>query len=474
MIDSKQFIIGKNMSHLPENWQTIQLGNGFQLCYQQELRIWHSDDGRVVLLGHAWQTDPCRGTPEDEIGSVVRGGCIIHEDVYEVEKTWCGRYLLIVDDWIYLDSSGLLGVFYSNCHVSSSLHVLCGIEGREIIYPPIEHRKSPDFVPGAATCYDGVKRLLPSQIYNYVKGEVKIRPLLPDGIIHTDSDQSRISLFEKYFVHSLKNMQKHFEGIDLWLALTGGRDSRVTMASLERAGIPYHSFTLEHGYISAADRKIPFKITKKLKRPHLFISRADKKFSQKRYDDYKVHSSGMAVDEDWRHYAFSQYDDLLGSSGSDSVVILRSGVWESVCDFFRQFCKSDYNLRELFPFNSFVQSLDEWYSYVKADKNNEWMTIWDRTYFDLRLGCWLSSVEQSCDIMDGMTFIQPCNSRIFISILLGFDRIDRIAKKHEEKMVSSLCPSIASIPYDYQYYRTFMLMKRAIGKIIRKVWHGKK
>ena len=71
MIDSKQFIIGKNMSHLPENWQTIQLGNGFQLCYQQELRIWHSDDGRVVLLGHAWQTDPCRGTPEDEIGSVV-------------------------------------------------------------------------------------------------------------------------------------------------------------------------------------------------------------------------------------------------------------------------------------------------------------------------------------------------------------------------------------------------------------------
>jgi len=79
--------------------------------------------------------------------------------------------VLIVDEWIYLDCCGLLGVFYSNCHVSSSLHVLCGIEGREVIYPQIEHRKSPDFVPGAETCYDGVKRLLPSQIYNLVKGE---------------------------------------------------------------------------------------------------------------------------------------------------------------------------------------------------------------------------------------------------------------------------------------------------------------
>ena len=106
---------------------------------------------------------------------------------------------------------------------------------------------------------------------------------------------------------------------------------------------------------------------------------------------------------------------------------------------------------------------------MKADKTNDWMTIWDRTYFDLRLGCWLSSVEQSCDIMDGMTFIQPCNSRILLSILLDFDRTDRVAKKHQEKIVRSLCPLIASIPYDYQYHRTFKLMKRAISKIIRTV-----
>lgn len=469
MIDSKQFIIGKIISHLPVNWRVFQMENGFQLCYQQDLRMWHSEDSRAVLLGHAWQTDPDRGTPEDEIGNVVRREFIKHEDVYDIEKTWCGRYVLIVDEWIYLDCCGLLGVFYSNCHVSSSLHVLCGIEGREIIYPQIEHRKSPDFVPGAETCFDGVKRLLPSQIYNYVKSEVMIRPLLPDGIIHTDSDKSRVSLLEKYYVHSLKNLQKHFEGVELWLALTGGRDSRTTMALMERAGIQYHCYTLESHYISTADRKIPYKIAKKLKRPHVFISRADKEFSQKRYDDYKVHTSGMAVDEDWRHYAFNEFNNLLVNSGSDAVIILRSGVWESVCEFYRKRCKSGFNLRELFPYNSFEQSLDAWFSYVKTDKTNDWMTIWDRTYFDLRLGCWLSSVEQSCDIMDGLTFIQPCNSRIFLSILLDFDRNNRIAKKHEEKIVKELCPLIAGIPYDYQYHSTFMQMKLAIGKIIRTV-----
>ena len=65
--------------------------------------------------------------------------------------------------------------------------------------------------------------------------------------------------------------------------------------------------------------------------------------------------------------------------------------------------------------------------------------------------------------MDGITSIQPCNCRLFLSLLIGFDQRERVAKTHEEKIVNKICPILKGIPYDYQY-----IPKQSFVKIIRR------
>lgn len=340
MINDKQFILGQK-SFQSLGWKNLQLSNGFVLSYQEKLKVWTNDPRNIVLLGNMWQVDPNRESPQEELKKLVMTGKTTHEDVFEVEKTWCGRYLLIVDDWIYLDTIGSLGVFYSDEHVSSSLNVLCEAENREMVFPDIVHGRNPDFVPGMRTCYDGVKRLLPSQIYNFVTHEVKSRPLLPDGVVAADSYEERIDLLEKYFIHSLQNMEACFRGQSLCLALTGGRDNRAAMAMLEKSGVEYRTFTCWHEHIKKADVSIPVMLAKKLKKEHLFVPRDENKYSQQRYDDYRIHTAGMAVDEDWKFYLYFQYDDVRGENGETGldVVILRSGIWENTSEFYSSFLK---------------------------------------------------------------------------------------------------------------------------------------
>ena len=469
MIDDKQFIIGKDKYELP-GWKHILMANGLIFSYQEKLKVWHNESSSILLLGHAWQAEPDRGTPISELGKLFAKGTITHTDVYEMEKTWCGRYLLIVNDWIYLDTIGCLGVFYSTEHISCSLNVLCTVEDREIVYPDIIHEHDPDFIPGMRTCYEGVRRLLPSQILNIITHEVKTRPLLPDGTIPSDSQNNRIDMLERCFVHSLKNMADYFKGQPLWLGLTGGRDSRAALAMLEKSGLDYSTYTLGYKWIDPADYIIPTKLTKKLKRGNRFLPPTENGSFQKRYNNYRIHTAGMSVDHDWNYYANDQYRPL--SCNGEDIVLLRSSIWENTNDYYALFSKEEeLDFEKIFPeikTNQFLRDVFyEWYDYTIRDSINKDISILNRTYWELRTGCWVSSIEQSYDMMEHITSIQPCNCRLFLSILMGFDQPDRFAKRHEEFIVQRVCPAIGKIPYDTEY-KVRVKLKTRIHRILRK------
>ncbi|MBO4542276.1 MAG: hypothetical protein J5725_03755 [Bacteroidales bacterium] len=450
-------------------WKNVKLSNGFVLSYHDKLNVWLDNSRNIVILGNVWQVDHKQKSPTDVVQGINLEDDFI-DAIYEMEKTWCGRYVLIVKDWIFLDTIGSLGIFYNDMHISSSLNVLCTAENKKIIYPNIKHGEMPDFIPGMQTCYNGIKRLLPSQIYNIVTKEVRIRPLLPDGVISSKSDNDRIELLEHYFVHSLQNMGTLFNGKDIWLSLTGGRDSRAAMAFMERAGIKYKTFTCEYPGIKLADIDLARRLSRKARRKHLFVKREKTSYSQDRYDNYRVHTAGMAVDQDWNFYAYNQYQKL--TKNNSEIVILRNSIWENVNDYYSQYCKDgNLNLERLFSSikeDEFLKSsLLEWYNYVQHDDlNKNDLSIWNRMLWELRTGCWLSSIEQSFDMMDGITSIQPCNCRLFLSILAGFNQKDRSAKKHEEYIVERVCTKLSKIPYDYQYtYSVYMRFRRLLGNV---------
>ncbi len=474
MINDKQFFIAKSNNSIFTDWEKIALSEGYTLHYHKDLNIgYHCEN--IVLIGYAWQVDPNRKSPQEELEQLAKKTDISHEDVYDVEKTWCGRYILIVNDWMYTDTCATLGVFYDEIIVTSSLNVLCIIEGRPLVFPEITHGKLPDFFPGMRTPYENVKRLLPSQILNYTDREYKIRPLLIDTPPNFDSKESRAQDFVRYFVHSAQNLSKLFVNRTIWLAVTGGRDSRTTLACFEKAKIEYKTFTLWHNQISLPDYIIPQKLAKVVHHKHLYLLRDETQFSQIRYSDYKTHTSGMAVDEDWNFYAYNQYQALR--SGNEQIVIVRNGVWEIASFFFLvHFKEKSNNLTTLFPGikdnELFYKSVMEWKEFVEKDSKNTSLVFRDRIYWDLRGGCWLSSIEQSFDLMDGITSIQTANCRLFLSLLFGFDPKDRAKKIHEEKIVEVLFPPLAKIPYDYQY-ETFTQRihryKKEVKKIIKNI-----
>jgi len=477
MINDRQFFITKEHPITFSDWKEIKLLNGYSLhCHKGLNIVYHSKN--ITLLGYAWQVDPKRKSPQEELELLQQKNAICHNDVYDIEKSWCGRYVLIVNEFIYLDTCGTLGVFYSDKIVTSSLNVLCSLENREVILPDIEHGKMPDFVPGMMTPYSGVKRLLPSQILNYISKECKIRPLLIDKAPSFSSDKERIYNFAQYFEHSVKNLSKIFSSIPIWIAITGGRDSRATLAFFEKAQVDYKTFTLWHNWISKPDFVIPKKLAKLTRKTHRYIKRNEKEYSEKRFNDYLIHTAKMAVDEDWLFYAYNQYQALI--ENNKPIVIIRSSIWEIPNDYYTMcYGEKSKDLTVIYPGiknnDLFYKSCMEWKDFVKNDELNSSISFANRTLWEMRECCWLSSIEQSFDLMNGIISIQIANCRLFLSLLFGFNAKDRIQKKHEDKIASTICPAFAKIPYDYQYetvkqkiQRIQSVVKGTIIKIIGK------
>ena len=415
MIDSKQFII-TNKPFEKDDWCSLTLINGKILSYHRGLHVCHNPDCSVLLLGHAWSvvSEEELYSPYHFIESASKD--ISEEDIIKEECHWCGRYIVIANNRIYLDTAGVLGVFYSPEVISSSLHVACTYLCIPMVYPDIKLKENPDFVPGMQTTYPEIKRLLPSQVLHMDTLTYHTRPLLPEGIIKESTDKAQIELLTKHYECSLKNMSKEFYGQKIWLAITGGIDSRTVLAMLEKSGLPYQLFTLEHNHISDGDVIIPAMLAKTLKRTYRFIRRKGVRDNY-RYKAYQTNCAGYAVVP----YLFNATDD---------------------------FGRTSY----------FIPNI------------NSGITLWNRTLWELRSGCWLSSIEQSLDIIDNITSVQSCNCRLFLSILFGFDLQDRFSKKHEERITAYLCPSLKGIPYDYQngYKFSFAFMKRKLKQLIKR------
>jgi hypothetical protein len=477
MVDDKQFIIrpsSQNVDVFPnERQRELTLPCGLMLVYERHLNVCCNEDGTAVLIGDAWQVHPLKESPETILKAFTGETTI--EDVYHEEKTWCGRYVLIVNNWLFLDFCGTLGVFYSDdTRLSSSYRILCEQIEAEVIYPDTLGEDLMNFVPGPLTPSDLVKRLMPNEIINIKTGERRSRPLNPDGVWKVENNQERINELKKYFTCSLRNMAKHFPDSTFWLALTGGTDSRTLMALLESSGINYKAFTCWHEGISEGDLVLPPKLAEAVHVPYKFIERRADNYSSSRSEEYRRHTGGMADDADKPMYVYGQYQEL---DPQHQVVLLRSGIWEHSCNFFKKrftqkaalAMEKHFDIEQVFPTSSkhelYRQSFCQWQKLREGDTVNKDINIWDLLYLEQRLGAWLSSIEQGFDLMEGIVSVQCCNSRLFFSILTGFPDEGKNRKKHEMNIVRQSCPILSK----YMYESNLTLKKR-----IKNVLHDLK
>ena len=228
-------------------------------------------------------------------------------------------------------------------------------------------------------------------------------------------------------------------------AATGGRDSRTTLSVLNHAGIDFKMFSFDHEYISKGDTVVPRMLADASQKEYRFVHRNTANYSKQRESDYVTHCAGMAEDADKLFYIYDQYHEL---DAGENAVIINSGIYEATVPDYLSLDKIVEGAKR----NDLLEkSINDWLLRAEEDQKNCSIEISNRAYLDLRAGCWLSSIEQSLDIIDGITSIHPINCRYLISLLMGYDRERRMNKAHEELITVTACPSFKEIPYDSDF-----------------------
>jgi GT2 family glycosyltransferase len=442
---ARQFVLSRRRFDYP-GFRHLELPNGFVLSFHPGLRVRATPDRRTVLLGLAWSCDPSVPDP-----LAAAAACPTDDDLERLLDSWSGRWILLRDGRLRMDACGLLGVFFRGADCSSSLALLGRHLGFRPRRPGLRHQfGGMDFYPGPLTPQLGVFRLLPSQGFDLAAAAPFERPPEP-AAPDFPSEVARVAAVLDAFDVLLPRIAADYPG-RVRLPLTAGYDSRTLAALLHHAGVAFDAFTLDHRRLRAGDRDIPPRLSAVLGRPHRFVPRPAKP-DEARFRAWDAHCAGLAVDEDRNFYAFRQYPEP--AEPSCRVAVLRGGVWESVREYYRVKHKLFRTASDLSEFKSaflnvrfrpdLQRAFAAWLDHCRAVPSP--LDPVDRYYLEQRAGAWLSSAEQSLDIIPGMDSIQPCNCRRILSILRSFAREDRIACRHQVAIIRAACPALLDLPF---------------------------
>ena len=449
MVDDRQFLISKKALEKP-GFTSVSLTDGYILSYHTKLPVYIHRSRQILLLGTAWQVREDRRAPVSEIERLAgeNPDGIGEQEIFSMEESWCGRYVLIIQGRVYLDAAGQLGVFYSSEGISGSIHLLAEQMG----LPEKRFQASSDlnWLPGPLTQYDQIRRQLPSQVYDYFSGSLHARPLLASQGTEYEREEDRVEEFCNSFSCSLRNMQRTLQGKKFLIALTGGYDSRTLLALAEKAGLPFVCFTLEYDDIPADDIQLPKKLCEAAGCGHIYIHRDSKRYSSQLAEEYARHTGGLADDGDKLHYAYGQYQDLAGHFGD--AVVLRSSVWEVATDYIEKITGEELDAESIFNYYGIGEkslegkSLEEFFRW-SSEHPQRGISAANLFFWEQRYGSWMSSIEQSFDMMDGILSLQPVNSRMLLTMLMGFPREERILKRHQVRIIARACPVLAQIRF---------------------------
>lgn len=451
MSGNGQFAVLKKELAVP-GFFSRKLTDGWVLNYQRDLSIQSTKDGRMVLLGIAWQFLPEKKAPLSEMEILCSRfqGLIDRESILEMEESWCGRYVLLCQGTIYTDACSLFPVFYSKEGISGDCTLLEELAGgKRVNYEPPTGRIM-NWMPGPRTQYEGVRRLMPSQLYCYTTGTVLSRQLLAQHYTGISDEEKRLERIIACFDYSLRQMQVALPGMKLLVAITGGHDSRTLLALAAHAGVDFDAFTLWHDEIYEDDLSIPKKLCGSAGIIHHEIPRQEQPDSEGRIAEYQDYISGQVCDEDRLYYAHRQFEPLTKQFGD--VVLLRSGVWPNVMEWYRR----------SFTYDGIGFDFYDWFGIKKGsleERSLQEYLDWQRKqpqkglsacnvfYWDQRNGCWLSAIETGFDLVDHVISLQPANCRYLMSMLMEFSEEERIINHHQYKIVKKACPVMAEIPY---------------------------
>ncbi len=478
MTHNNEYIISQFENPINSDWLSIKLPNGYFLSYDPTLRVTHNADCSAVLLGRAWQVVNGLSSPYELVEKLE--DCDI-DTIICMEKTWCGRYLLIVGDYLFTDMSATLSVFYGQGLVSNSLYNITYL----LKYP----YKDPgtiwgvDYIPGILTQYEDIFRLIPEQYLNYVTCQTKTRPLLPEGILSFHNDAERLQAFIDSYSFSLKLLHNEFKNSHIVLPLTGGVDSRTNFSFLTNIGIPFSAITYAYPNISHGDEILPCQVCEKKGIDYNYVvpKKCDKKTKKRRLDEFRLFTMGLDGDISSKYCYEHRLYEQLQKDHTEKILVLGGAGWEILVSWYYiigQFKEESINsiseIEAAFPDLKLKsnclkhKAASSWLEFIKKNPTNLIVNDVNRFFWDLREGVWLSN-DRSYDMYENIQLVQPFNCRHFLSILYGYNKPERMKKMHQKVLIKRLCPEVSSIPFSGDIDSNMPTIRKKIRRVRNRI-----
>lgn len=419
MEHKRQFLICKRKEQL-KDFSLIELSTSFFLYYHRDLDVTLSHCKMNILIGSSFKS--IKGSISADLNEMNS------ENYNNLTSDWCGRWILIVDNKLHIDSAGMLGCYYSIQNdtpvISSSLALLNELYSfkQDIDFKDIKHGNAMNWFPPPLTKFVGLRKLLVGESICLDKGTIEQVGKKENNFKHLNSGELYKELAAR-LATIVSNISTKYED-EVYLPLTAGFDSRTILAALLERNVSFSAFLFEHDGISNADKNIPPILSKKFNFPFLFIKRTNT-LDKEKLKEYIDNSSGQAADAGILFHAHGQYEPLENQSTEKTKVILRGGVWEVGRNFYpsisNSLLKEEHivdNLKGLFPILKesplHEKSIRLWVQHTQV--THSCLNFRDRFYLEQRVSGWLAALEQASDLTK-FDRIHPANCKDIIDLL---------------------------------------------------------
>jgi hypothetical protein len=350
------------------------------------------------------------------------GTAIRHDP--EDPDTWAGRWVLVRDGRLRLDACGTLGVFYGAGWVSSSPALFAGEAATSLD----RSRGHMGWYPPPSSGRAGVRRLLPSQELALADSSVTRRSLLPAPAAEP----------AERLVATIRGLPAG----DVWLALTGGIDSRTVLAAAVGSGRRVTAFTFVDERTPVGDRELPPRLAKAVGVEHRRIDIPA--LDADALAAFDTHTSGHCIDGPRDQVAHRVWDMI-----PLDAAVLGGGCFELARAYYHDRVDDAPPTARgiadavLARWGDRPEGVQAWAGWVADDPGDlDWR---DRLYLEQRIAGWLSSNAQGIDLT-GRRQVHIANDGPMIRGLLARPVAERIEREHQRAVIRHLAPALDDFP----------------------------
>lgn len=426
----RQFLLTDGPTSLaPERFTHRRIAEG-HLYHSPELPVAHLVDAEGtswVLLGEGLPLSGDLG-PQEVLQSCPT------KAVPAAYRQWDGRWMLIGDGQVHTDLRGSIPAFYTDAALSSTPGIL---RPGHLPRPGLSKSERCDWFPAPGSGFEGVHRLLPSQVLR-LADRVCVPRKLPQPAGLGQDDVLRVMR------ESLRRTISTVQHERLVVPLTAGWDSRLILAACLDAGVEVLCVTLTYPQISKADKELPPLLAQmagyeyRQVRPVPWEQRA-----RSAGDLYDAHVGGHIRERDRAFLQRRQYDwvrpgdAILRGLGLD---VLREAhhVWppegvedvDGIIDYFQ-------------PSSVQEQGLRRYLAWLEEDQQS--IRFGPRFAAEQGESAWSAVSDVALDLTGGHS-LNPGNAWSFSEAVLSLPVEYRAAAWHHRQVIDQIDSRLLSLP----------------------------